>query len=264
MQRRRYSVAEIRSRAQRRTSNLYDTYFTRVVSAWITALVAPLGISPNTVSVLNFFVGVGGCALIGLGSTTGQVVAGIVLIHLYAVLDSVDGELARLLNRGSLKGMFLEDWSAYGVMAAFPVGVGLYVQNAGGSGYGLAFAVLFAVLGRNAMPAVRRAIGESRAYPPAEGVGTTSPSARVSGWKALLENHVLHLTNVRLVLTSLIVAHLLTGIVGLVEVPLLFYLGAMFAREAAIVTFAMRADLIERELRRLRGADRSAATDRSP
>jgi phosphatidylglycerophosphate synthase len=256
MERRRYSVAEVRNRAQRRTSNLYDTYFTRVVSAWITALVAPVCVSPNTISFMNFFVGIGGCVLIGFGRSTPEVALGVVFVHVYAVLDSVDGELARLLDKGSLKGMFLEDWSAYGLMAAFPLAIALYLQGAGASPAAVFVAVLYACIGRNGMPALRRAIGQSQEIPRASSAASTDRQRRASGWRSRVEDHLLHQTNVRVVLTSLLLVHLaVPRSLPVLEIAFYLYMAAFYAREAGILFLVLRRDLMQSELRRLRDPD---------
>jgi phosphatidylglycerophosphate synthase len=253
-QRARYTVADVRKRAQRHTANLYDTVFTRRVSAWITAGLARLGVSPNTVSLANFIVGITACVLIGFAPNSIGVLVGIMLVHLYAVLDSVDGELARLLDKRSLKGMFLEDWSAYCMMTAFPLGVALYLQ--GRSAFASAtmlLAVTYAVLGRNVMPALRRAIAQS---PPSPVVAATAskPTSRIAGWKRVVEDHLLHHTNIRLVMTSLLLVHVATGdLIFLLELTFLGYMVALFMREGGILFLALRGDLVLREAQRLKG-----------
>lgn len=254
---RKHTVGDVRRLAQRHTSNLYDTYFTRRVSAWITTALAPFGVSPNLVSLINFNVGIFGCALIGFGRDTTLALAGILLIHLYAILDSVDGELARLLNLRSLRGMFLEDWSAYAMMTAFPLAVALYLQSAGASSAAVVLAVLFAVLGRNVMPALRRAIAQSGEVPRQRDPNSPEPVGRTAGWKAVVEDHLLHQTNIRLVLTSLILVHVAFRKITPLEIAFYAYIGALLIREAGILFLALRGDLVERELQRLRGeADR--------
>ena len=251
---RRYTLREVRSLAQRRTSNLYDTYFTRIVSAWITTGLAPFGVSPNVVSLLNFIVGIGACVLIALGQSAEAVLVGVLLVHLYAVLDSVDGELARLLDKRSLKGMFLEDWSAYCMMTAFPLSIALYLQGRGASSLSVIIAVIYAVLGRNVMPALRRAISQSSAVPSTPSSVARVSQSRVHGWRALAEDHVLHQTNIRLVLTSILLVHLGTGkLTLLLEFILLAYLTALLMREAGILYLALRRDLVMQEMHRLRG-----------
>ena len=90
-------IAELRKTVQRKTDNIYDTLFTRRVSVYLTAALASTGITANQVSVIGAVVGLGACAFIAFGSPALQL-GGVALLHLYAVLDSVDGELARPLE----------------------------------------------------------------------------------------------------------------------------------------------------------------------
>lgn len=130
-------IAELRARAQRHTRNVYDTYFTRRVSIYITAVLYVLGVSANAVSAFSMLVVIAACSLIGLG-TGWQLYLGVACMHLFAVLDSVDGELARLRFQYSKVGQWLDNLSDDLVDNAFVAGVGvalggvwLYVALAG-------------------------------------------------------------------------------------------------------------------------------------
>jgi hypothetical protein len=250
----RFSLHEVRSRGQRDPDTTYDRVFTRHVSVLLTWVLAPLGTPPNLISGVNFFVGTLGCVLIASGPNVPQVLAGVGLIHLYAVLDSVDGELARLLERRSLRGLFLEDLSAYAMMAAFPVAVGAYLTRETGSALPIAVGVTYAVLGRNAMPAVRRAIAQS---PPTSEGGdpVVSTRHRAPGWMGIVDRTILHQTNIRVALTSLVLVEVVTGRTGdFVALPFFAYMLALFAREAGIVAMTVRGTLLDQEWERLRGA----------
>lgn len=182
-------------------------------------------------------------------------------MHLYAVLDSVDGELARLLDRRSLRGMFLEDWSAYAMMTAFPLAVALYLQSAGASSAAVVLAILFAVVGRNVMPALRRAIAQSGEFPPRRDPNAPERVGRAAGWQTIVEDHLLHQTNIRLVLTSLILVHLASRDLRPLEIAFYGYVAALLIREAGILFLALRRDLVEQELQRLKGrGDRSSGS----
>jgi phosphatidylglycerophosphate synthase len=249
----RASISDIRRRAQRRTDNLYDTVFTRNISPFLTAVLATLGVSPNTVSFANFFVGVAGCVLIAFATPAIGVAVGVGLIHLYAVLDSVDGEIARLTGSTSLRGMFLEDWSAYALLTCFPLAISLYLQRHGAGLGPVVVAVLYAVLGRNAMPALRRAIVQAQP----SSWSTISPvaQARLHGWSATVERIVLNPTNIRVVLTSLVLLHLATAsLTPVVTIMFYVYMAALLVREGGILWLALQGDLVEREQNRLRVA----------
>lgn len=243
-------LATVRRSAQRRTSNLYDTYFTRRISGWITAALAPAGISPNGVTLTNVVVGVSACLAIGLGQRPLSVLVGVAMIHLYAILDSVDGELARLLNRPSLKGVVLEAWSAYVMAAAFPFAIALYLDSRAA----LVTAVVLAVLAGNAMPALRRALSEvTLDSTPRASVTSPSPETRAPARLAWIEGTLLHQTNVRVVLSTLVAVDVLVGFRGPLSAVFFAYAAALMARELGILHLIMRGDLIDREADRYRG-----------
>ena len=114
-------VRRLRATAQRTGGTLYDRLFTLRVSVYVTAVLLPLGVTPNMVSLLNLVIGISPWILIGLDTC---VLVGVLLIHVYAVLDSVDGELARAKGQSSLKGLFLEDYSAYAMINGYWLAMG--------------------------------------------------------------------------------------------------------------------------------------------
>lgn len=154
----RTKIGELRARAQRRGGSLYDRLFTRRVSILVTAALYPLGVAPNTVSLANTAVGLTGWFLVG--SNTHPLI-GVLLVHLWAVLDSVDGELARLTRRFSLKGLFLEDHSAYLMINGYWIAIGFYLWRTNGIVWLLLACVGLVAFGRQAMPASRRALIKS-------------------------------------------------------------------------------------------------------
>lgn len=84
-----------------------DTWLNRPLSRLLTRALAPTGVSPNAVTLLSFLIGLTGVGLIAtrryeLG------VAGALTLQLSAVIDCVDGELARLTYRASAFGARLD------------------------------------------------------------------------------------------------------------------------------------------------------------
>jgi phosphatidylglycerophosphate synthase len=252
-------VAEIRARAQRRTGNLYDTWFTRRVSAWVTAALIPTGVSANAVSAANLLVGGALCALIATGAPPWAAL-GAALVHLYAVLDSVDGELARWHRRPSVEGMFLENWSAYLMINGFGLAVGAYLWRRGHGLWPLGLAVAVAALGREAAPAMRRTVLEllernpgfarERAVPAPErgsGGGVTRKGGR---WRRFVEESLLYQTNVWLVLSTLVLVEQLAGVEKppLVLAAFVFYSAGSLVKEVATVLLAVRTPWIGREI----------------
>lgn len=149
-------------RAQREDGSLYDRWFTRQVSRYVTAALMGVGmIRPNVVTVANTVLGLAAWTLIAFDT---RAFVGVALVHVYAVLDSVDGELARATGRTSLRGMFLEDYSAYLMINGFWLAMGAYLAHAVSSSWPLIAAILYVSFGRSAMPSARRAILKSVAH----------------------------------------------------------------------------------------------------
>ncbi len=253
-------VAELRRTVQRRTGNLYDTVFTRRVSVYVTAALAPLPVRANHVSAVNVLVGVAACALVAFGGRP-AIVGGVLLLHLYAVLDSVDGELARLRKDYSLAGLFLEDWSAYTMINGVNLSVAWYLQRCGWGAWPLVAAVMLAAFGRNVMPVARRALIKSvltRRPPALLEAGASSPAPRESPlvrWGRFVSESLLHCTNTWLVLSSLLVIEVVAGrSLGLVLAAFWFYNALHVAREAAALVRCVVADALERQLGQLYAA----------
>jgi phosphatidylglycerophosphate synthase len=78
------------------------------VSLRLTRLLARTPVSPNQISVLALTIGLGAAILIALGGRTAQAVGGF-LIALQSILDSCDGELARLRFQFSRFGQWLDN-----------------------------------------------------------------------------------------------------------------------------------------------------------
>lgn len=258
------TIRELRSQIQRKTSNVYDTLFTRRVSIYVTAALARLGVGANTVSGFNVIVGLTACALIGF-STGAWLFVGVGLVHLYAVLDSVDGELARLRKSFSLKGLFLEDLSAYAMINGFQLGIGFYLARTQGSLWPAAVAIAMAAFGRNAMPVARRAIMKSilTGRPVSAAVveryaGQAAPSSPValSGlgrMRKLVQEHVLHYTYIWIILSSLVVVEQTLALARhrLVLVGFAFFSAGLVAKELAVIVRYLLTDALEVESLRL-------------
>jgi phosphatidylglycerophosphate synthase len=257
----RQTLAEIRQRGQRKTGNLYDTYFTRRVSAFLTAALVPMKVSPNAVSVANIAVGAAACLLFAWAPSP-WAAFGTVLVHLYAVLDSVDGELARYFRRPSLEGMFLENWSAYLMINGFFLAIGSYLWRRGEGVWPLALAVVVVALGRNAVPVARRTVLEVIERNPAFArtqVSTAdlegrSPQGGLPTWagrlRVFLEESLLYQTNVWIVLSTLVLVEELVGRAGrpLVLVAFVFYCIGYLAKEAGAVLLSIATPHLRRQL----------------
>jgi phosphatidylglycerophosphate synthase len=252
-------LAEVKARARRKTGNVYDTYFTRRVSVYLTALLVPLGVSANAVSALNVVVGLGLCAGIATGDPSLSA-AGAAAIHLYAVLDSVDGELARYHRKGSLKGIFLENWSAYLMLAAFPIGIALYLRRWGAGDAPLVLAIAYVALGRNAAAVARRTVlgvmQASPAYARSEALAAPpprEPGARpslVGRARTLVEGSVLYHTNVWVSCSLALLAEAagLAPRAKLVGPLFAFFWGGLLAKEALTVALVLGTPYLRRQI----------------
>lgn len=241
-------IAELRRRAQRSTSNLYDTLFTRRVSIYLTALLYPLAVSANIVSAVNILVAFTACLLIGFGSG-GCLIAGVLLMHLFAVLDSVDGELARLRQTFSLQGLFLEDLAAFTMINGMFLAVGGYVSRTLHVAWPIALAVIVVAFGRNAMQVARRALLKSIATRrPISPDLAKEPGGGKSGLVLFVEKSLLNYTNVWVVLTSAILVEVIGGYGGIVVVPFAAYAILVLFKELAVVATYTATRRLDREL----------------
>lgn len=207
-------VADVHD-VQRRGGSLYDRFFTRRVSAHLSAVLLRLGwTNPNAITAVNTVLGLTAWALIAADYL---VYIGIALIHLYAVLDSVDGEIARATGKTSLKGMYLEDHSAYLMINGYWLAMGTYLAGALDTPWPFFIAVAYIAFGRSAMPAARRALLkaiEGGQQPEISRDTTSTPavsSSDLGGLSRFFFVHVLHPSSVWAVSTTVLaVERLLT------------------------------------------------------
>lgn len=245
-------LTELRSLVQPPPTNPYDALFTRHVSILLTAALAPLGITANQVSSVNLLVGLGACLLIAFGDHVG-VIVGIVLVHLYAVLDSVDGELARLRREFTLTGLFLEDLSAFHVIVAFPLAVGLHMMRGGAGPLVLILAATYAAFGRTAMAVARRAVLKSirtkRPVSPETPVGPIL-NGGAGTLRRLVDDFLLNHTIIRAVVSTSLLIEIAIGRVS--PVITAWILGAalvgLLLREAATIVLLLRKDTLDKML----------------
>lgn len=118
------SIAELRRIAQPReySPSATDRPY-RAVSIFLSLPLARAGATPNGITVAWILVGLAGVSAFLVDSWTAHVVGG-VLLQLSYLLDFVDGEVARLTDRRSLTGGFL-DLLGHGVIkASLPLAAG--------------------------------------------------------------------------------------------------------------------------------------------
>jgi phosphatidylglycerophosphate synthase len=109
--------------------HLFGRLYMRKLSPRVTWLLARLGISPNTVTVLFVVCGVAAGVVVAFGGLATAIIAA-VLVQAGLLFDCADGELARLTKRdNSVRGIYLDRIGHYLCDAAMIVGLGLRAQG---------------------------------------------------------------------------------------------------------------------------------------
>lgn len=124
-------IVESLPKKKNSNSSLWVKTVIRKLSFPFTYFFINLGFSANAVSVLSIFVAVAACAcyiLPGLGA----LIAAIVLINLWLVLDCVDGNIARCSKRKTVFGEFVDDIGGYYVEALVYLAIGVCAYRMGG------------------------------------------------------------------------------------------------------------------------------------
>ena len=93
--------------ANRMDDGFYSTFVVRRLSKPLTRLALRLNMSPNTVTLVSFAVGLGAAAAFAAGYRW-ALVLGAILLQLSLVIDCVDGEVARATRRFSALGAWLD------------------------------------------------------------------------------------------------------------------------------------------------------------
>lgn len=113
----------------------YSRYFGRKVSIYFTWLFLKLRITPNTATLVSLLVGFIGAFIMAF---PGQIylVIGSIILQMYIILDSTDGELARILDKKTILGPYLDRLVhvfMY-VLIFVSMGMNVYLRGGGVSG----------------------------------------------------------------------------------------------------------------------------------
>ncbi len=92
------------------TEEWIDVYFTRPIGLAFALLWHRLGVTPNTITILSIFLGVGAGVMFFFTDPIYNII-GIVLLMLANFCDSTDGQLARLTHQQSMKGRCLDGFA---------------------------------------------------------------------------------------------------------------------------------------------------------
>ena len=101
-----------------------DRFFIRYLSLTLTRVLTGTAVTPNHVTMVNIVVGLAACWFASRGTATAFLVAGALMI-LQVVLDSCDGELARIRHMHSKLGMTMDNVSDDVIDNGFVAAVGL-------------------------------------------------------------------------------------------------------------------------------------------
>jgi 1L-myo-inositol 1-phosphate cytidylyltransferase / CDP-L-myo-inositol myo-inositolphosphotransferase len=134
----RAARGRLRSSLVKRGDGPVSRYLNRPVSTRISMLIAPLGLSPDAVSLLSAAVGIVGAFLLASGAA----VAGALAVHACSVLDGVDGEVARLQLKESGRGALLDGILDRLTDAAIVAGLAFWALRSGATEHST---MLFAV-----------------------------------------------------------------------------------------------------------------------
>jgi len=105
-------------------NELWGHWVFRPVSYYPTWLFLKLGISANGATIMSFILGLIGCALLAFSNYIG-IIIGAVLINLWALLDFVDGNIARYFGSGTKCGAFIDNANGLIVSSLFFLSAGI-------------------------------------------------------------------------------------------------------------------------------------------
>ena len=115
-------------RKNQKRGDVYYNYFTKYLSAPITACVSYTFITPNIATSTMFLFGLFGAFLFSLGGSINYILGGTMYI-LLILADTVDGELARFRGTSSLFGDYLDRLAHYVTNTSLFIGIGISLYN---------------------------------------------------------------------------------------------------------------------------------------
>ena len=108
-------------------NNLFGHFVLRRISYYLTWLFIRLGISANEVTGISILIGCFGCILLAFGSYSGMIV-GALILNIWALLEFVDGNVARATNSSSNYGAFIDalNASTMGILLFVSAGIAAF------------------------------------------------------------------------------------------------------------------------------------------
>ena len=214
------------------STSLMTQYFFRPISFNITFVLLKFNLTANQVTVMSFFLGLGGMVCFISG---GRLLfsLGVILYLLSLILDFVDGNIARVTDTATYYGKFLDGAvnAVIEIMLPFSVAVGLYLTGYGDLplfiGVGSAMVLAFAAFLLNRLSFFNRLIEmdvrEGKIEPPelSRRAGNVNP----------LKSSWFPLAKVGQVLWDLkILALSVSGVVGMIDLLFIVLMAAIGVR----------------------------------
>ncbi len=133
--------------------NVYESYLLRPISSRITPFFIWAGFTPNGVTLISFMVG----CLSAVGFINGHIVIAGLLYLLSFILDLCDGEVARITNNVSEKGIWLDTISDQA-----KDGLVLWAMAPAVGSIGLSFAAFMALTQHNLSGNMRKLVASDK------------------------------------------------------------------------------------------------------
>ena len=129
LKRENITIADIRSKYTEEKinfekNNLWGYFVLRRISFYLAWLFIRLGISANKVTGIAIIIGCIGYILLGFGGYSSMIV-GALILNIWALLEFVDGTVARATNSSSNYGAFIDNLNAYIMSALLFIGAGV-------------------------------------------------------------------------------------------------------------------------------------------
>lgn len=110
------------------TEEWLDIYFTRPIGLAFALLWKKVGVTPNMVTIMSFFLGAG-AGWMFYHTDLMHNICGVILLMFANFCDSTDGQLARLTNQKSLTGRMLDGFASDVWFASCYVAISLRLQS---------------------------------------------------------------------------------------------------------------------------------------
>ena len=107
----------------------YTIYFSRFISRFLTPILAILNMSPNFITLTMIPIGLLSFIFLTLSDNYNFFIIGCFLLIFTNIIDTIDGELARVLNKTSITGDYLDKVSHYCVNFLGIFAIGIFIFN---------------------------------------------------------------------------------------------------------------------------------------